>query len=119
MGKNGFDMVKLAYKAADDKKAFDIKVLDISGISVIADYFLIVSGNNLTQVDTIKDNIQDVLGRKGYFAKNVEGNQHSGWILLDYGDLIVHIFTKDDRAFYNLERVWKDGKDVTEEVSAE
>lgn len=113
MEKKSLEMVKLAYNAAEDKKGIDIKILDISEVSVISDYFLIVSGNSLTQVDAIKDNIQDVLGRNGYFAKNVEGNQHSGWILLDYGDMIVHIFTKDDRAFYNLERVWKDGKVVT------
>lgn len=112
MEKKSLEMVKLAYNAAEDKKGIDIKILDISEVSVISDYFLIVSGNSLTQVDAIKDNIQDVLGRNGYFAKNVEGNQHSGWILLDYGDMIVHIFTKDDRAFYNLERVWKDGKVV-------
>lgn len=113
MEKKSLEIVKLAYNAAEDKKGIDIKILDISEVSVISDYFLIVSGNSLTQVDAIKDNIQDVLGRNGYFAKNVEGNQHSGWILLDYGDMIVHIFTKDDRAFYNLERVWKDGKVVT------
>lgn len=116
MEKNSFEMVKLAYKAADDKKGIDIKVLDIGDISVISDYFLIVSGNSQSQIEAIKDNIQEILGRNGYFAKNVEGNQHSGWLLLDYGDMIVHIFTKDDRAFYNLERVWKDGKIITEDM---
>lgn len=112
MADKSLEMIKLAYNAADDKKGENIKVLDIHGVSVIADYFLIVSGNSLNQVNAIRDNIEEVLGRAGYFTKRVEGNQHSGWILMDYGDIVVHVFTNEDRLFYDLERIWKDAKVV-------
>ena len=109
------EMVKLAYKAMDDKKAEDIRIIDISGISVVADYFIICSGNNASQVEAITDNVTETLGRAGYNSKRAEGNRNSGWILLDYNDIVVHIFSKDDRLFYGLERIWKDGREVKPE----
>lgn len=103
-------MVQLAVKAMEDKKAEDIKVIDIHEVSVIADYFVIASGNNQNQVQAIVDNVEETLGRAGFEPKQIEGNRNSSWILMDYGDLIVHIFDQENRLFYDLERIWGDGK---------
>ncbi len=106
------EMVKLAYKAMDEKKAEDIKILDISEVTPIADYFIICSGSNSSQIDAIIDNISETLGRAGYNARRTEGGRNSGWILMDYTDVVVHVFSKDDRLFYDLERIWRDGKSI-------
>lgn len=106
------EMVKLAVKAMDDKKAEDIKILDIQGVSVIADYFVIASGNNQNQVQAIVDNVEETLGRAGYEPKQIEGTRNSTWILMDYGDIIIHIFDQENRLFYDLEKIWGDGKNV-------
>ena len=106
------EMAKLACRALDDKKGKDIKVIDIHEVSVIADYFVIASGTNSNQVQAIVDNVEEQLGRAGFEAKQIEGNRNSSWILMDYGDIIVHIFSKEDRLFYDLERIWRDGKIV-------
>ena len=104
------EMVSIACKAIDDKKALDIKVIDIREVSVIADYFVITSGSNLNQVQAIVDNVEEQLGRAGFEAKQIEGNRNSSWILMDYGDVIVHVFDEENRLFYDLERIWRDGK---------
>ena len=104
------EMVKLAKTALEDKKAGDIKVIDISGVSVLADYFIIADGSNVNQVQAMVDNVDEVLGRAGYECKQMEGYGTGGWILMDYGDIIVHIFSREDRLFYDLERIWRDGK---------
>ena len=109
---NANEMVKLIYKAMDDKKAEDIKILDIADISTIADYFIICSGSNSSQLEAIIDNITDTLGRAGYESKRTEGGRNSSWVLIDYGDVVVHIFSREDRLFYDLERIWRDGKTV-------
>lgn len=106
------EMTKLACKALDDKKGFDIKVIDIHGVSVIADYFVIASASNQNQVQAMVDSVQEMLGRAGYEAKQVEGNRSSTWILMDYGDVIIHIFDEENRLFYDLERIWRDGKAI-------
>lgn len=103
------EMAQLAYKAMDDKKADNIKVIDISDLTPIADYFVICSGNNPSQIDAIVDNVADTLGRAGYHARQNEGVRNSGWILMDYTDIVVHVFTREDRMFYDLERIWGDG----------
>ena len=108
-------MAKLAYKALDEKKAEDIKIIEIGTISVIADYFIIANGNSSSQVDAMLDAVEEELGKAGYEPKRVEGVRSSGWILLDYGDVVIHIFSKEDRLFYDLERIWRDGKDVSPE----
>ena len=90
---NSAQMAKLAIKALEDKKAEDVRVIDISEISVLADYFIIANGLNVSQVQAMSDNVQEVLGRAGYDFKQVEGYQSANWILLDYGDIIVHIST--------------------------
>ncbi len=103
-------MAQIACKAIDDKKALDIKIIDIHNISVIADYFVIASGTNSNQVQAIVDNVEEQLGRAGFEAKQIEGNRNSSWILMDYGDVIVHVFDEENRLFYDLERIWRDGK---------
>lgn len=103
-------MAQIACKAIDDKKGQDIKVIDIHNVSVIADYFVIASGTNSNQVHAIVDNVEEQLGRAGFEAKQIEGNRNSSWILMDYGDVIVHVFDEENRLFYDLERIWRDGK---------
>ena len=103
-------MAQIACKAIDDKKGQDIKVIDIHTVSVIADYFVIASGSNSNQVQAIVDNVEEQLGRAGFEAKQIEGNRNSSWILMDYGDVIVHVFDEENRLFYDLERIWRDGK---------
>ena len=106
------EMVRIACKAIDDKKAIDIKVIDIHEVSVIADYFIIASGNNLNQVQAIVDNVEEQLGRAGYEPKQVEGTRGSNWILMDYGGVIVHIFYPEARSYYDLEHLWADAQPV-------
>lgn len=114
------EMARLAYKALDEKKGKDIKVIDIHGVSVIADYFVIASGANQNQVQAMVDNVDETLGRAGYEAKSIEGSKNSSWILMDYGDVIVHVFDEENRLFYDLERIWRDGKEIdTSEFLAE
>ncbi|MDF2474432.1 MAG: hypothetical protein K0R21_2214, partial [Anaerocolumna sp.] len=103
-------MANLAYEALDDKKAEDIRVIEIGEISVIADYFVIANGTNASQVQALVDNVQEMLGRNGFEPKRIEGLRSASWVLLDYGDVVVHVFSKDDRLFYDLERIWRDGK---------
>ena len=107
---NAKEMVKLAYEALSDKKGSDIKIIDIRDVTVIADYFIIADGSNPNQVPAMADNVQEVLGKAGCECRQIEGYQNANWILLDYRDVIVHIFCREDRLFYDLERIWRDGK---------
>jgi len=100
--------ISVVTKACEDKKGFDIKVIDVSKLTTIADYFIIVSGNSTTQVRAIADEILDKLYEIGYFEIRKEGYESSRWILLDLNDIIVHVFHKDEREYYNLERLWTD-----------
>lgn len=109
---NSKEMTKLAIEALEDKKGIDIKVLDISTVSVMADYFVIASGQNPNQVQALIDNVDETLGRAGVTPKHVEGYNGANWVLMDYGDMIVHVFDKENRLFYDLERIWKDGKSI-------
>lgn len=111
-GNQSLNMAKLALKAMEEKKAEDIKVIDIHEVSTIADYFLIASGNNRSQIQAICDEVEETLGRAGYPKKQSEGYDSANWILMDYGDIIVHIFDKQNRLFYDLERIWRDGKEI-------
>ena len=104
------EMVRIACKALDDKKAKDIKIIDIHEVSVIADYFVIASGDSTTQIQAMIYNVEELMHKNGYAVKRVEGNKNSTWVLMDFGDVIVHIFDKEDRLFYDLERIWADGK---------
>ena len=105
-----FEIVKKAVGALEDKKAEDITVIDISEVSTIAEYFIIANGSNSNQLAAMKDSVDEVFYKSGIHAKQVEGNNISTWILIDYNDVIVHLFDKEDRLFYDLERIWKDGK---------
>ena len=104
------EMARLAIEALEDKKAEDIRVIDISQVSVIADYFIIADGTNKSQIQTLSDAVEEKLGRAGYLMKQKEGFRNANWVLLDFGDIIVHVFDKENRLFYDLERIWRDGK---------
>ena len=110
------EMVKIAAKALEDKKAEDIRVIDIHEVSVLADYFLIASGSNGNQVQAMADNVEETLSKKlSLSAKQVEGYTTANWILMDYRDVVIHIFDQENRRFYDLARIWRDGKDVAVE----
>ena len=104
------EIVKTAVEALRDKKAEDVTVIDITGVSSIADYFIIANGNNQNQLTAMQDAVDEALYNAGLHAKQIEGNNKSTWILMDYEDIIVHLFSKEDRLFYDLERIWRDGK---------
>lgn len=106
------EMTQIAYRALSDKKGEDIKIIDISEISVLADYFLIVSGNSENQVRALVDNVEEEMHKAGYGLKQREGYGNGNWVLMDFGDIIVHIFDRENRLFYDLERIWRDGKIV-------
>lgn len=113
MEKNkSLEMAKLAIAALEDKKAEDIRVIDISEVSVIADYFIIAGGSNKNQIQALCDNVLEKLGRAGYPEKQTEGYSTANWILIDFVDVIVHIFDKENRLLYDLERIWRDGKQI-------
>ena len=111
-------MALMAVDALEDRKGEDVRVIDISEISTLADYFIIAGGTNINQVQAMADNVQEVLGRAGHMTKNVEGYEAGNWILLDFGDIIVHVFDNENRLFYDLERIWRDGKTITKEELA-
>ena len=104
--------VRQIYNALEDKKAANITVIDISDISVMADCFIIADGESHTQVQALADNVQETLDKEGCHCKSISGYRSAGWILMDYQDVVVHIFYKEDRLFYDLERLWRDGKRV-------
>lgn len=103
-------IAKEAVLALDDKKGEDIKIIDISEVSVIADYFIIASGNNQNQIQRMADEVEERIHKMGLSLKQVEGYETANWILMDFSDVIVHIFNKENRLFYDLERIWRDGR---------
>ena len=109
------EMVRIAYNALSDKKGEDIKIIDITGISVLADYFIIANGNSDSQVNALVDKVEEELHKAGNPLRQREGHASGSWVLLDFGDIIVHVFDKENRLFYDLERIWKDGKDISVE----
>ena len=106
------EVLKAIYKALDEKKAENIKIIDIGSISVMTDYFIITNGNNQPQVDALVDAVEEALLNVGLKDVKVEGGKNNGWTLIDAGNMIIHIFTKENRDFYDLERIWSDGKVV-------
>lgn len=113
---NSKEMAKLVCTALEEKKAEDIKVINIEEVSVLADFFIIASGTNRNQVQAMADNVEEILGKEGVNPKQIEGYQTANWVLLDYGDVIVHVFDEENRLFYDLERIWRDGKSVEVEA---
>ncbi|HEY0082530.1 MAG TPA: ribosome silencing factor [Pyrinomonadaceae bacterium] len=101
--------IESALRAASDKKAQALVVLDLRPVATFTDYFLIASGTNVRQVQAITDEITERLKREGTRAERIEGYQTAEWVLVDYGDFIVHIFEDKARRFYDLERLWREG----------
>lgn len=107
------ERISVIVKACTDKKGSDIKVLDLRELTTITDYFVIVSGNSDTQVKAIADEIEDKMDLANYELIGKEGYREGNWILLDYGNVVVHVFRKEEREFYGLERVWADSHELT------
>ena len=99
-------MLDIIEKSADARGGADIQTLDIRDMTAIADYFVIINGGSTPQLNAIAEEVEDKMAEAGYHTYHHEGNGQSRWIILDYGDVIVHIFHRDMREFYNLERLW-------------
>lgn len=104
------ETAKMAVKALDSKKALDIKVIKIQDISAIADYFVIATGTSSTHVKALADEVEVQLDESGISVSHVEGYRSNSWILLDYVDVVVHVFSDEAREYYDLERLWQDGE---------
>lgn len=104
--------IKTIVDALEDKKGIDISVLDLSKVSDVTDCFVICSGTNRSQIQALADGVEEALGRKGILHRGIEGYDTANWILLDYGDFVVHVFDKDSRDMYDLERVWGDADKI-------
>lgn len=108
-------MAKVAYDAMDEKLGKELRIIRIDEVSVIADYLIIANGSNGPQIAALQENVELRMQQNGFEKKRTEGNRNSTWILMDYGDIIVHIFSPEDRLFYDLERIWRDGTGVERE----
>ena len=106
------NLVKSIVTVLDKHKAEEIKVIGIADLTVIADYFVIATGTSSTQVKSLADYVEHELDEQGMKPLRVEGYQSSSWILIDYGNVIVHVFYAETRSFYDLERLWKDGNQL-------
>ena len=109
--------VRLAVEAALDRKAHDLRVLDLGAVSDFTDFFLIASGTSVRQVQAIAEAVDEALSAEGVRPLHVEGLRGGHWVLIDYGDLVVHLFQPEPREFYGLERLWADAPDRTVEFS--
>lgn len=105
------NILKLAVKALDNKKAVDMSAIKVGDLTVITEYFLLTSATSSTHVRALAEEVEEVLSREGLEPLHIEGRA-TNWVLLDYGSVIVHVFTKDAREFYNLDRIWSDGEQV-------
>lgn len=106
------ELIASAVKILDSKKAEDIRVIKIGDLTILADYFIIADGTSSTQTKALADEVEFRLKQQGREPKQVQGNNGSNWIILDYSDVVIHIFYKETRNFYNLERLWSDGEDI-------
>ncbi len=106
--RNSLDAALLCAEAADNKKAFGILILDLRGLTYITDYFVICSGSNTTQVSAISEEVGHILAKAGEHPSHLEGGAGSSWVLMDYGDVVVHVFEEQTRAYYGLEKLWSD-----------
>ncbi|WP_062355674.1 ribosome silencing factor [Bacillus kwashiorkori] len=104
--------LQMAVKALDDKKAENIVVLNMQGISMLADYFIICHGNSDKQVQAIAKEVREKAEESGHLVKRLEGYDEARWILIDLGEIIVHVFHREDREYYNLERLWGDAPKI-------
>jgi len=106
------ELARIAIAALEEKKAEDIRVIDISEVSVLADYFIIANGSNGPQIQALSDEVSEKMEKAGAVLKQIEGYDNASWVLLDFGDVIIHIFNQEYRLLYDLERIWRDGKQV-------
>ena len=106
------EALKIAVNALEEKKGEQIKIIDISKISVVADYFVIASGKNVNQIRAMADEVEEKLSKVKIEPKQIEGYNTASWILMDYRDFIIHIFNEEQRLYYDIERIWSDGKNV-------
>ena len=104
--------LEIIVKALDSKKAEDIKVIKVGDLTVIADYFVIADGTSSTQTKALANEAEYKMQENGVVPNRVQGNNGSNWVIIDYGDIVVHVFSKEQRDFYNLERLWRDGEDI-------
>ncbi len=109
---NAYEQAVMAAKAIDSKKGLDIQVIEIGDISVLADYMVIATGTSSTHVKALADEVEYQLDKNGVSVSHIEGYRSNSWILLDYIDVIVHVFSDEAREFYDLDRLWQDGKSV-------
>ena len=107
------ETAKEAAKILDNKKGIDVKIIGIEDISSLADYFVIATGTSNTHVKALSEETEFQLKKIGVTPSHIEGHRSQSWILMDYGSVILHIFSPDARDFYDLERLWKDGKEIT------
>lgn len=105
-------MMEIAFHAMSERQAIDPKVLDISEISVLADYFMIASARNKNHLRALSEEVQQAMSKAGYEPKQIEGQHDTAWILMDYRDIIIHLFDEENRLYYDLERIWRDGKEI-------
>jgi ribosome-associated protein len=105
---DSLEAAQLCAEAADNKKAFDILILDLRGMAYITDFFVICSAGSTTQVSAVSDEIHETLAQAGVHASHVEGGPEATWVLMDFGDVVVHIFDEQTRAYYSLEKLWSD-----------
>ncbi|MEH7334000.1 ribosome silencing factor [Neobacillus drentensis] len=114
------ELLKITVKAADDKRAEDIMALNMKGISLIADYFIICHGNSDKQVQAIAREMKEKAQENGYDVKRIEGFDEARWVLIDLGDVVAHVFHRDERSYYNLERLWGDAplEDIRSELNS-
>ena len=106
------EKLKVIVKALDSKKADDIQVISIGDLTIVADYFVIANGTSNTHTKSLAEEVEFKMSQQGIEPLRTEGYQGSTWIVLDYGDIVVHVFYKETRDHYNLERLWSDGKNI-------
>ena len=109
------EILSIAVKAIDSKRGENIRIIKIDELTVIADYFIIANGSSSTQVKALADEVEFKLSEAGLEPKRTEGYQGANWIVLDYIDVVIHIFHKETRDFYDLERLWQDGVEISAE----
>ncbi|MCL2086581.1 MAG: ribosome silencing factor [Oscillospiraceae bacterium] len=110
---NDLEIIKTAVKALDDKKAKDIKVIKVENLTSLSNYFVLSSGSNSAQVKALADEVEVKLAKEGLKPNRTEGYHGANWVVLDYSDVIVHVFHDETREFYDLERLWADGENIS------